>query len=102
MILRWIHICKFYTAFFSVIKDKSKKFLVLFLNAFALIRSQHDSGGAGGGGQSEEEESTSHFNDVGKGRMSWIVEDQATPWIGSYHFLGYVYFFYQFWITVVY
>lgn len=89
MILRWIHICKFASVTEKKECLKKLNILVLFLNAFALIRSQHDSGGTG---QSEEEESTSHFNDVGKGRMSWIVEDQATPWIGSYHFLGYVYF----------
>ena len=51
-----------------------------------MIRSQQQD--TGGGGVSEEESETSHFSDVGKGRMCWIVEDHATPWIGSYHFLG--------------
>uniref|UniRef100_A0A7E4VD07 EGF-like domain-containing protein n=1 Tax=Panagrellus redivivus TaxID=6233 RepID=A0A7E4VD07_PANRE len=67
--------------------------LVLLINIFTLLRAQD----AGGGGlftsasissASGEEEDTAHFSDIGKGRLSWIVEDQTTPWIGSYQFLG--------------
>ncbi|KAE9550500.1 hypothetical protein FO519_006288 [Halicephalobus sp. NKZ332] len=46
-----------------------------------LLRAQDSGGGT-------EDDDTAHFSDVGKGRISWIVEDQSTPWIGSYYFLG--------------
>ncbi|KAK0404210.1 hypothetical protein QR680_017341 [Steinernema hermaphroditum] len=33
-------------------------------------------------------EDLAHFSDPSKGRISWVVDDSALPWVGSYYFLS--------------